>query len=129
LQIRSSRHHHLDAVPGDESDASTEWDMSESERAWDEPGDTMYQDYRRTQRTTFLVSHLAQREQAVGEEMERFIGVMEKLGVKAPGSEGDGEKEEFVLDCHDLNLENVFVDERDPSRIVSVFVLHPMCCC
>jgi hypothetical protein len=108
-------------VPGDESDASTEWDLSESERAWDEPGDTMYQDYRRTQRTTFLVSHLAQREQAVGEEMERFITVMEKLGVKAPGADdgGGGEKEDFVLDCHDLNLENVFVDQADPSKIVS----------
>jgi hypothetical protein len=147
LQIRSSRHHHLNAVPGDESDASTEWDMSESERAWDEPGDTMYQDYRRMQRSTFLVAQLAQREQAVGEEMERFIGVMEKLGVKAPGaapepvpaSTGYGvgvgvgvgvgggpaieepmEKEEFALDCHDLNLENIFVDEEDPTKIVSI---------
>lgn len=109
--------------------------MSESERGWDEPGDVMYQDYRRMQRSTFLVAHMAQREQVVGEEMERFIGVMEKLGVKSPVEDGGGdgggtagEKEDFTLDCHDLNLENVFVDEEDPSKIVSslIYVVCPI---
>ena len=34
------------------------------------------------------------------------------------GDGGGGEPEEFSLDCHDLNLENVFVDENDNSKIV-----------
>jgi hypothetical protein len=28
---------------------------------------------------------------------------------------------EFGLDCHDLNLENVFIDEKDQTTIMSVF--------
>jgi hypothetical protein len=27
----------------------------------------------------------------------------------------------FGLDCHDLSLENVFIDEKDQTTIVSVF--------
>jgi hypothetical protein len=85
----------------------------------------MYSDYRRMQRSTFLVAHMKQREQAVGEEFERWISVMERLGVGTPaadaggGSGQDALPEEFALDCHDLNLENVFVDENDHSTIVS----------
>ena len=57
-EILSSRHHQLRAVPGDESDNSDEWDMQESEEEWEGPGDSMYRDYRRMQRSTFLVAHL-----------------------------------------------------------------------
>ncbi|TRM59631.1 hypothetical protein BD626DRAFT_559529 [Schizophyllum amplum] len=60
-EIRSSRHHHLRAVPGDESDDSDEWDAQESDDEWEGPGDAMYRDYRRMQRSTFLIAHLNQR--------------------------------------------------------------------
>ena len=59
--------------------------------------------------------------------MARFLRLMERLGVVAHG-EGDGggggggAAEEFSIDCHDLNLENVFVDENDNSKIVSVCI-------
>jgi hypothetical protein len=117
-EINSSRHHHLQAVPGDESDDSEEWDLEESEEEWDGPGDTMYRDYRRMQRSTFLVAHVVQREQAVRQEMERWINVMEKLGA---GTELGIEA--FGLDCHDLSLENLFVDENDNSTIVRLFFI------
>jgi hypothetical protein len=113
-EIRSSRHHHLKAVPGDESDDSDEWDLQECQEEWEGPGDVMYRDYRRMQRSTFLVAHMAQRVESVRQEMQRWIRVMERLSV--PGVD-DGE--EFGLDCHDLSLENIFVDEDDHSKIVS----------
>jgi hypothetical protein len=118
-EINSSRHHHIQAVPGDESDDSEEWDLEESEEEWDGPGDTMYRDYRRMQRSTFLVAHVMQREQACRQEMERWIRVMERLGV---GTELG--VEEFGLDCHDLSLENIFVDDNDHSKIVCLFPVY-----
>jgi hypothetical protein len=117
-EIRSSRHHHVPALSGDVSDTSDDWDWEESEAEWDGPGNMMYQDYRRMQKTTFLVAHLQQREDMAKQEMARFMRMMERLG--ACKQEQDGLKEEFAIDCHDLNLENVFVDEHDPSKIVSV---------
>lgn len=128
-EIESSRHHRMTALPDDQSDNSDEWDWEESEAEWDGPGDRMYQDYRRMQRTTFLVAHLKQREERVRAEMARFLRMMERLGATSH-NEGDGgggggggggvnSPEEFTLDCHDLNLENVFVDEEDNSKIVS----------
>lgn len=118
-EIRSSWHHHLRAVPGDESDDSDEYDMEESEEEWEgRPGDTMYRDYRRMQRSTFLVAHLRERENRIKEEMNRFMRIMERLGVKKL-DETPSVAETFGLDCHDLNLENVFVDEKDNTKIVS----------
>ncbi|KIM74140.1 hypothetical protein PILCRDRAFT_828561 [Piloderma croceum F 1598] len=114
-EINSSRHHHIQAVPGDQSDDSEEWDLEESEEEWDGPGDTMYRDYRRMQRSTFLVAHAVQREQAVRTEMERWITVMMRLG--AGGEPGT---EVFGLDCHDLSLENIFVDDNDHSKITCI---------
>ncbi|KAL7284120.1 hypothetical protein ACG7TL_001401 [Trametes sanguinea] len=135
-EIESSRHHRMTALPDDESDTSDEWDWDESEAEWDGPGDRMYQDYRRMQRTTFLVSHLKQREERVREEMGRFLRMMERLGAMSHeegdgggggggGANGDGGggsvgADEFSLDCHDLNLENVFVDEKDNSKITCI---------
>ncbi|TFK47484.1 hypothetical protein OE88DRAFT_1810963 [Heliocybe sulcata] len=128
-EIHSSRHHKLRAVPGDASDESTEWDYEESEDEWEGPGDAMYRDYRRMQRSTFLVAHLVEREKRVREEMGRWVRMMEKMGVGGEHNEGgggghgkaqDGVLEEFALDCHDMSLENVFVDENDPSRITCV---------
>ena len=130
-EIETSRHHKVSALPDDRSDASDEWDWEESEAEWDGgPGDTMYQDYRRMQRTTFLVAHLAEREERVREEMGRFLRLMERLGVARyeegdGGGGGGGYPEEFTIDCHDLNLENVFVDEEDNSKIVRIFSLIP----
>ncbi|TBU59358.1 hypothetical protein BD310DRAFT_925391 [Dichomitus squalens] len=122
-EIETSRHHKVTALPDDRSDTSDEWDWEESEAEWDGPGDMMYQDYRRMQRTTFLVAHLAEREQRVRAEMARFLRLMERLGVVAHG-EGDGggggAPEEFSIDCHDWNLENVFVDENDNSQITCI---------
>lgn len=127
-EVQSSRHHHTMAVPGDASDKSDEWDWEESEGEFEGPGDLWYQDYRRMQRSTFLVAHMTAREERVREEMSRFLRMMEKLGVhrreEGDGGGGDGGTggEEFALDCHDLSLENVFVDENNPSRIVSAFL-------
>ncbi|OBZ77771.1 hypothetical protein A0H81_02388 [Grifola frondosa] len=122
-EIHSSRHHKVTALPEDRSDTSDEWDWEESEEEWEGPGDTMYQDYRRMQRTTFLVAHLRQREELVKHEMARFLRIMERLGVVSH-AEGDGGggggHEEFGLDLHDLNLENVFVDEQDNSKVVNL---------
>lgn len=119
-EIRSSWHHHLRAVPGDQSDDSDEYDLEESEEEWEGgAGDAMYSDYRRMQRSTFLVAHLRERENRVREEMNRYLRIMERLGVKKL----DGAPtvaETFALDCHDLNLENVFVDEKDNTKIVSL---------
>ncbi|KAK2465100.1 hypothetical protein APHAL10511_002908 [Amanita phalloides] len=115
-EIRSSWHHQMKAVPGDESDDSDEWDLEESEDEWEGPGDAMYRDYRRMQRTTFLISHLKQREALVRNEMSRWTYLMERLSklIKIDTPEG------FGLDCHDLNLENVFVDCDDPSKITCI---------
>ncbi|KAL1718341.1 hypothetical protein EV715DRAFT_201306 [Schizophyllum commune] len=125
-EIRSSRHHHLRAVPGDESDDSDEWDAQESEDEWEGPGDAMYRDYRRMQRSTFLIAHLNRRVEEVGREMARWMRVMEGLlgrlygGEGQPEGTGEGEGEEFGLDCHDLSLENVFVDEVDHTKITCI---------
>ncbi|KAH9049328.1 hypothetical protein EDB84DRAFT_1433717 [Lactarius hengduanensis] len=117
-EIQASRHHHLQAVPGDRSDDSDEWDIEESEEEWDGPGDSMYRDYRRHQRSTFLVAHINQREQSVREEMNRWKRMMERLTtlVESP----HGKPEQFGLDLHDLSLENIFVDSNDHSRITCV---------
>jgi hypothetical protein len=117
-EIRSSWHHQMKAVPGDESDDSDEWDLEESECEWEGPGDAMYRDYRRMQRTTFLVAHLAQREALVKQEMSRWMDLMERLS----RLNKTDMPEEFGLDCHDLNLENIFVDRDNPSKIVRDFL-------
>lgn len=116
-EIQSSRHHHLNAVPGDQSDDSDEWDAQESEEEWDGPGDGMYRDYRRMQRSTFLIAHIMRREESVRKEMGRWMRMMERLGACADHS---GETEEFGLDCHDISLENVFVNENNPTEITCV---------
>lgn len=121
-EIKTSRYHRLRAVPGDESDDSDEWNLEESEDEWEGPGDTMYRDYRRMQRSTFLVAHMTQREDAVRREMGRWKTLMERL--VALTRKGDaGGPEEFGLDCHDLSLENVFVDENDNTKIVRAIPL------
>uniref|UniRef100_A0A0W0F3E4 Aminoglycoside phosphotransferase domain-containing protein n=1 Tax=Moniliophthora roreri TaxID=221103 RepID=A0A0W0F3E4_MONRR len=129
-EIRSSRHHQLKAVPDDQSDDSDEWDLEESEDEWEGPGDAMYRDYRRMQRTTFLVAHLTQREDCVKEEMARWVRIMNRLikqeeearskAFAVNNGKGRDKAEEFGLDCHDLSLENVFVDAEDPTRIASI---------
>ncbi|KAF6756356.1 hypothetical protein DFP72DRAFT_893953 [Ephemerocybe angulata] len=115
-EILSSRHHKLRAVPGDESDDSDEYDLEESEEEWEGPGSAMYRDYRRNQRSTFLVAHLTQREEAVRREMGRWKFLMGRLVMQV---QKEGKREEFGLDCHDLSLENVFVDAEDHTKIVS----------
>ncbi|KAF5380784.1 hypothetical protein D9757_007105 [Collybiopsis confluens] len=126
-EIISSRHHQLKAVPGDESDDSDEWDLEESEGEWEGPGDVMYRDYRRMQRTTFLVAHINRREETVRKEMGRWLRLMERLSKRQKELIGPSAKppglEEFVLDCHDLSLENVFVDEVDHSKIASTCII------
>ncbi|KAL4073380.1 hypothetical protein J3A83DRAFT_2523341 [Scleroderma citrinum] len=132
-EINSSRHHHIEAFPEDaDSDESDEWDAQESEEEWEEcVGDAMYRDYRRMQRGTFLVAHIRRREEAVRKEMGRWLKLMDKLGacrvqrhLSSHGGTGVGSdeerKEEFGLDCHDLSLENVFVDQEDHTRITCV---------
>ena len=115
-EIHSSRHHHLKSVPGDESDESDEWDWEESEREEEGPGDAMYRDYRRMQRGTFLFAHMAARVETVKADMERWKRIMTRLAENL-------DRDEFGIDCHDLSLENVFVDDKDHSKIVSVAFL------
>ncbi|KAF9555649.1 hypothetical protein CPC08DRAFT_711882 [Agrocybe pediades] len=116
-EVQSSRHHRLRAVPGDESDDSDEWNLEESEDEWEGPGDAMYRDYRRMQRSTFLIAHLTRREEIVKKEMSRWMQLMDKLRALIKKPEGP---EEFGLDCHDLSLENVFVDEKDSTTITAI---------
>ncbi|KAL4259966.1 Altered inheritance of mitochondria protein 9, mitochondrial [Pleurotus pulmonarius] len=116
-EIHSSRHHHLSAVPDDQSDDSDEYDLEESEEEWEGPGDAMYRDYRRMQRSTFLVAHLSEREERVRTEMQRFMQLMTRL---TAALERRGDTEEFGLDCHDLSLENVFVDAVDNTKITCI---------
>ncbi|PPR03721.1 hypothetical protein CVT24_007369 [Panaeolus cyanescens] len=118
-EIKTSRHHRLRAVPGDESDDSDEWNLEESEDEWEGPGDAMYRDYRRMQRSTFLIAHMTQREDAVRREMGRWKNLMERLVSLTSKQSADG-PEEFGLDCHDLSLENVFVDEHDNTKITCI---------
>lgn len=53
---------------------------------------------------------MKQREDAVRKEMGRWINVMDHLVNEVKKDDGN---DEFGLDCHDLSLENVFVDEND----------------
>jgi hypothetical protein len=123
-EVQSSRHHRLRAVPDDQSDDSDEWGLEESEEEEDEGvGWKMYEDYRRMQRGTFLVAHMERKVEKVREDMDRWIRIMEKLGVGGASGEDEGEQEEFGLDLHDLSLENIFVDIEDPSKIVRPFPL------
>ena len=114
-EIHSSRYHRMKAVPGDESDDSDEWDPEESEEEWEGPGDVMYRDYRRMQRSTFLVAHLSQREELVRKEMTIWANLMERLAKVTLGNA----LESFGLDLHDPSLDNIFVDAEDPTKIVS----------
>ncbi|EAU81509.2 protein kinase subdomain-containing protein PKL/CAK/Fmp29 [Coprinopsis cinerea okayama7 len=117
-EIRSSRHHKMRAVPGDESDDSDEYsDYEDADEDSEWPGSSIYSDFRRMQRTTFLVAHMNQREEAVRKEMGRWKSVMERLVDQV---EKDGHREEFGLDCHDLSLENVFVDPEDNTKITCI---------
>ncbi|KAG6909010.1 hypothetical protein DXG01_002396 [Tephrocybe rancida] len=115
-EIQSSRHHRLRAVPGDESDESDEWDLEESEEEWEGPGDVMYRDYRRMQRSTFLVAHLSQREELVRKEMARWASMMKRLVAATL----DDTPDTFGLDLHDLSLENIFVDAKDNTKITCI---------
>ncbi|KAJ7096606.1 hypothetical protein B0H15DRAFT_962675, partial [Mycena belliarum] len=115
-EIHSSRHHRVAGVPGDESDDSDEWGLEESEDEWEGPGDAMYRDYRRAQRSTFLVAHTQAREDTVRRELARWMRVVERLRDEWQAES----EEEFALDAHDLSLENVFVDEADPAKITCI---------
>ncbi|KAI5119076.1 hypothetical protein M0805_005494 [Coniferiporia weirii] len=96
--------------------------------------DVMYRDYRRFQRSTFLIAEISKREKRVRSEMDRWRACMNALesllkeviestqkneGLPKDGGGGSdaAEGEMFGLDCHDLSLDNVFVDEKDPSKI------------
>ncbi|KAJ4468697.1 hypothetical protein J3R30DRAFT_3661693 [Lentinula aciculospora] len=124
-EILSSRRHHVKAVPGDESDDSDEWDLEESEEEWEGPGDVMYRDYRRMQRTTFLIAHTKEREECVRKEMARWLNLTERLmkherEIREATQTQVSLPEEFGLDCHDLSLENVFVDEVEHHKITCI---------
>ena len=61
--------------------------------------------------------------------MEALEGVLNEVetregirGHKAKDGVG-GPEELFGLDCHDLSLDNVFVDEGDPSKIVGFLLV------
>lgn len=96
--------------------------------------DAFYRDYRCHQRSTFLVAELQRRKETVLGEMRRWKGVMQELesilndtAAKLVGPDRSSafadDEGLFGLDCHDLSLDNVFVDEKDPGRIVSCLFL------
>ena len=62
---------------------------------------------------------------SVGESQEGKVRV-NGTGVVVPNGVvvEEAEEEEFSLDCHDLSLENVFVDADDHSKIVSRLYYH-----
>jgi hypothetical protein len=65
-----------------------------------------------------LVAHLEQREQSVREEMDRWKRMMERL--MALLESPNGKPDQFAIDLHDLSMENIFVDTKDHSKIVSL---------
>lgn len=143
----------------DDDDDSDDSDDGTASLNSDSDEDVMYRDYRRYQRSTFLIAELSRRVQRVEGEMTRWKrcikameGVLEEVlekggvdviegvskvatreireddgwrkegvGGARRSDAGGGVAQEFALDCHDLSLENVFVDENDPSKIVSAF--------
>ena len=80
-------------------------------------GEIYYRDYRTMQRSSLLVSYACQRVETVRSEMDRLKKYMRDLGV---GGLKRDELDAFSFDLHDLSLANIFVDEDDPSQIVSV---------
>lgn len=56
--------------------------------------------------------------------MERLTQIVDKG--KAKYEDPGVHEEEFGLDCHDLSLENVFVDAEDHNKIVSDFILFSL---
>ena len=70
------------------------------------------------QRSSLLVSYAYQRVDTCRSEMDQFKKYMRTLGV---GSMKRDELDAFSFDLHDLSLANIFVDEHDPSEIVSIW--------
>lgn len=135
---------HGSETPSDKRDSSDDEDDDDNPEGSptrsvnsDSDEDVMYRDYRRYQRSTFLIAEIQRREKRVKSEMERWRKCMQLLegllktvvnengkgkeGWHKEGVGGQFESEVFGLDCHDLSLENVFVDEKDPTKIVSFF--------
>ena len=83
----------------------------------EDDGEVYYRDYRTLQRSSLLVSYAYQRVETCRSEMDRLKRYMRDLGV---GALKRDELDAFSFDLHDLSLANIFVDEDDYSKIVSV---------
>jgi hypothetical protein len=94
---------------------------SSSDEEDEDDGEIYYRDYRTMQRSSLLVSYAYQRVEAVRSEMDRLKKYMRDLGV---GALKRDELDAFSFDLHDLSLANIFVDEDDPSLIVSTTHTH-----
>jgi len=89
--------------------------------------DMFYRDYRAHQRSSFLFSETARREEVVRWEMAVWRDLMRDkcrlIGGGGDTEDDDDDDEGFWIDMHDLSRENVFVDESDWGKIVSRFCL------
>jgi hypothetical protein len=86
---------------------------------FDDPADTFYRDYRAAQRFDFLVAHTNTREVNVRNEMGMALNYFGRLLDEWAKSNTEMGTKAFGLDLHDLSRENVFVDEKDHSKVVS----------
>lgn len=94
---------------------------SSSDEEDSDEGDIYYRDYRTRQRTSLLVAHAVQRVETIRYEMDQFLRYMRNLGV---GALKRDELDAFTFDPHDLSSANIFVDEDDPSEIVSATAIR-----
>ena len=74
----------------------------------------------------FLAAHLKEQEKVL-QEMDHIVRMMRQLGRPVPGGDGSS-KAEFGLNCHDLSLENVFMDEHSHTCIMSHSHCSLVCC-
>ena len=97
---------------------------SSSSLEFEDPEDMFYRDHRASQRSTYLVAHTDTREAKVRDEMMVALGEFGKLLVSWGKETGLGN--EYGIDLHDLSRENVFVDENDHTKVVSIVVFVTM---
>lgn len=117
-----------------ETDSITS-DSSSSEETSESDEEMFYRDYRSNLRSSLLVAQHAARLTAVEDDMARFrrfmereLEVVEKELAAATGGAGVGGQ--FTLHAHDLSLANIFVDEDEHSKIVSIdFLESPLSLC
>lgn len=106
-------------IRSDENSPLASSPSSTSSLEFEDPEDMFYRDYRASQRSTYLVAHTNTREAAVRDEMMLALGEFGKLLSEWAKMAAGEDAEAFGIDLHDLSRENVFVDEKDHTKVVS----------